>query len=70
MEPDTPAGILIQIICKSSDLALSIENSENPHNSRIVGVANNPQELCQLWYISQIAGGYEIINSVSDLGFE
>lgn len=36
----------------------------------MVGVYSNIQELCQLWYIAPIPGGYEIINAVSDLGFE
>lgn len=69
MQTLPPSEVLFQVICKGSNMALSIENSENPHKSRITGVQSNPQELCQLWYIAKVSTGLEITNAVSDLGF-
>ena len=67
-----PKGTLIQVICKSNETALKIENVQAPLGCKVDGAPSDPQDVAQLWFVDKINDGkdYELGNALSDLVLE
>lgn len=67
-----PKGTLLQIICKSNEAALRIDNVQQHSGSKVSGAAINPQDVPQLWYLDKINNGkdYEFANALSGFVFD
>jgi hypothetical protein len=65
-----PRGDYYQIVCRSGDQALKIQESDpNLHNdSRIISTLPNSNDNTQIWMIEKIGTGddsYEVVNCLS-----